>query len=409
MPDTNPALGGLELTALSPQYSADPDTPLAQLRAESPVHRDEQMGMFFLTRHADVRALLGDRTTVKDPHKAEEAAVFMKFLLQQPDGLKYAETMNILLMDDPDHTRVRAPITKAFYKRVAASRGIVEDVVARILDSLEGRKRFDAMAEFCIPVPIDVIARILGADQSMLASFRAWSVDSFEFFNFARTPEQTGRMVAASNALYEYIDSLIHARRKSPGDDLVSDLVVAADNGAALSDAEIRENCAGLLAAGNLTTTDLIGNGIWLLLTHPGERAKLAADPSLIGDTIEEILRYEPPVEVTARIAAQDMEVRGCPVRQTQAIITSLRGANRDPEAFVDPNRFDISREHVPHVSFGGGSHICIGAPLARLEAQVAIPAILRRFPDLALEQETPVWRTLPSFRGLARIDVLVD
>jgi cytochrome P450 len=333
----------------------------------------------------------------------------MKFLLTQPDGLNESETTNILLMDDPDHTRVRTPITKAFYKRVAASRGIVEDVVNRILDGLQGRKRFDAMAEFAIPVPIDVIARILGADQSMLASFRAWSVDSFEYFNFARTPEQTSRMVAASNALYDYIASLIRERRKQPRDDLVSDLVVAADNGAPITDAEIRENCAGLLAAGNLTTTDLIGNGLWLLLTHPAERTKLKADPKLVGNAVEEVLRYEPPVEITARIAPRDMEIRGCPIRHSQAMATSLRAVNRDPEAFVEPNCFDISREHVPHVSFGGGPHICIGAPLARLEAQVAIPAILNRFPHLVLENETPVWRTLPSFRGLQKIMVLAD
>jgi hypothetical protein len=346
---------------------------------------------------------------LKDPEKAEAAAVMMKFLMSQPEGLRYSEATNILLMDDPDHTRVRAPITRAFYKRVVASRGVVEDVVNRILDGLAGRKRFDAMAEFCIPVPIDVIARILGADQSMLASFRAWSVDSFEFFNMARTPEQTTKMVAASNALYDYIASLIAARRKRPEDDLVSDLVVAADNGAPISDAEIRENCAGLLAAGNLTTTDLIGNGLWLLLTHPVARARLKADPKLIGNAVEEILRYEPPVEITARVAPRDMEIGGCPIRHSQAMATSLRAVNRDPEAFVEPNCFDISREHVPHVSFGGGSHICIGAPLARLEAQVAIPAILDRFPHLVLENETPNWRTLPSFRGLQKISVLVD
>jgi cytochrome P450 len=164
-----------------------------------------------------------------------------------------------------------------------------------------------------------------------------------------------------------------------------------------------------LLSAGNLTTTDLIGNGIWLLLTHPAERAKLAADPGLINNAVEEILRYEPPVEITARIASRDFEIGGCPIKHTQAISTLLRAANRDPDAFEEPDRFDVSRKHVPHMSFGGGAHICIGAPLARMEAQVAIPAFLSHFPALKVEQEKPQWRALPFFRGLQRLDVSVD
>ena len=402
--------GGLEFSAVNPAYSADPDTPLAQLRNECPVFRDDVFGSFLLTRHDDVRALLSDRTLLKDPEKAEPAAFIMKFLQAEPEGVTYpSESGTILMMDDPGHSRVRTPLTKAFYKRVASSRGIVEEVVERILSDLKGRKRFDAMAEFCIPVPIDVIARILGADQSMFESFRAWSVDSFEFFNFARTPEQTARMVSATNNLYGYIDELMQRRRKQPQDDLISDMMVAQAEGTAISDGEIRENCAGLLAAGNLTTTDLIGNGLWLLHTHAEEKEKLRKEPSLIGNAIEEILRYEPPVEMTVRIAPRDMEVRGCPVRHSQVVTTSLRGANRDPAAFEEPNCFDISRKHVPHVSFGGGAHICIGAPLARMEAQVAIPAFLRHFPTAVLENEHPAWRTLPSFRGLSRIDILVD
>ena len=410
MSESKAKTGGLAFTALNPDYSADPDVTLSELRQECPVFRDEDFGSFFLTRHDDVRALLADRTLLKEPEKAEPAAFIMKFLQAEPEGNKYKnETGTILMMDDPGHSRVRTPLAKAFYKRVAASRAIVEDVVERMLDGLKGRKRFDAMAEFCVPVPIDVIARILGADQSMLASFRAWSVDSFEFFNFARTPEQTERMISANNNLYSYIDELMQLRRKDPKDDLISDMMVAQAEGTPISDAEIRENCAGLLAAGNLTTTDLIGNGLWLLHTYPTEKEKLLVDPKLIGNAVEEILRYEPPVEVTARIAPRDMEVRGCPIKHSQVMTPSLRGANRDPGAFVEPNKFDISRDRVPHVSFGGGSHICIGAPLARMEAQVAIPAFLRHFPNAALENETPAWRTLPSFRGLSRIDMLVD
>lgn len=403
---SSPLPSGLELSALNPEFSADPDTPLRRVREEFPIRRDEQTGMFALSRYADIRELLADRSLLKDPEKAEPAAWMMRAFLDMPEGAKGGEVKNILFLDDPDHARVRGAIAKAFYRRVAASRGIVERVVTETLDSLEGRRRFDVMTGFAVPVPIDVIAHILGADQLMLGDFRRWSVDSFEFFNPARTPEQTERMIAGSNALYNYIEQLMGEKRKRPTDDLVSDLVSIAAQDGSLSDADIRENCAGLLSAGNLTTTDLIGNGIWLLLTHPEERAKLLADPALINNAVEEILRFEPPVEITARIASHDLEIGGCPIKHTQAISTSLRAANRDPQAFEDPDRFDVARRHVPHMSFGGGAHICIGAPLARMEAQVAIPAFLARFPSLRVEQEKPQWRTLPFFRGLQRLEV---
>jgi cytochrome P450 len=399
---------GLELTALNPAYSADPDSPLKRLREECPIRRDDMAGMFQLARYSDIRTLLADRAHLKDPEKAEPAAFMMRAFLNNPDGVKTNDVKNILFLDDPDHSRVRGAITKAFYRRVAASRGIVETVANQILDRLKGRERFDVMAEFAVPLPIDVIAHILGAEASMFEDFRRWSVDTFEFFNPARTPEQTERMVAGANALFDYMESLMTARRKNPADDLVSDLLAIAKEEGSLSDADINENCTGLLAAGNLTTTDLIGNGLWLLLSHPAERAKLAADPNLINGAIEEILRYEPPVEITARIASRDLEIGGCPIKRTQAISSSLRAANRDPEAFVEPDRFDIARKHVPHLSFGGGAHICIGAPLARMEGQVAIPAILSRFPTMKLADAAPQWRTLPFFRGLRELNVLV-
>src|SRR5579871_3734587 len=396
----------LGLTALNPEYSANPEAALAPIRESCPIRRDEGTGMFTLASYEPVRALLADRTLLKDPEKAEPAAFLLKALLNNPEGAKGGEVKNILFMDDPDHARVRGPLAKAFYRRVAASRSIVREVVEGVLEGLADRETFDAMAEFAVPVPIDVIARILGADQSMLSDFRRWSVDSFEFFNPARTEAQTARMIEGSNALFDYIDKLMEMRRREPADDLVSDLLQIAAEDGGLTDADIRENCTGLLSAGNLTTTDLIGNGIWLFLTHSEEKVKLLQDRGLINNAIEEILRYEPPVEITSRIAPREMHVGDCPVHQRQVVSPLIRAANRDPNAFADPDRFDITRKHVPHMSFGGGAHICIGAPLARMEAQVAIPAILERFPKLSLVDSKPQWRTLPFFRGLKTIPV---
>ncbi|HEX2590400.1 MAG TPA: cytochrome P450 [Rhizomicrobium sp.] len=391
--------------------TSDLDRICAILRRKAPVWHDETLGHFVLTRHDDVRALLADRSHLKDPAKAAPESPVMQAMLNQPESLKYQTAADsILKMDDPRHSQVRTPLAKALYKRVAASRNLIEDVVARILHDLDGRTQFDAMAEFCIPVPIDVIARILGADPSMRDAFRTWSIDVFEAFNPARTPEQTTRLIAASDNLCDVIDTLMQRRKNAPQDDLISDLMRAQANGASLTDDEIRENCAGFLAAGNLATTDLIGNALWLLHTHPSELQKLREAPNLLTNAIEEVLRYEPPAEGTSRIASRDIEIRGCPIKHSQVVVASLRAANRDPEAFPDPNRFDITRDRAAHVSFGGGPHICIGAPLARLEAQIAIAAFLTRFPTAALADNDPAWRPPTSAsRGLTHIYMRVE
>jgi cytochrome P450 len=282
--------------------------------------------------------------------------------------------------------------------------------VTEWLDKVEGRATFDAMTDFALHVPIDVIARILGVDNSHLDDFREWSEGVILVLNPFRDDEQTKFCVRSGNALSAYMRDLMARRREKPEDDLVSDMVMLQKDGASLTDGEISNNLQGLLIGGNLTTTDLIGNAVWLLLTHPQELAKLKADPSLINSCVEEVLRYESPVDVTGRIAPREMDVGGCPVHKTQSLFMSLRGANRDPVAFPDPHRFDISRKDAPHVAFGGGLHLCIGSPLARLEAQVAIQMLFERYPNLRLADPDmkPEWRTQPFFRGLKTIEVAV-
>jgi cytochrome P450 len=216
-------------------------------------------------------------------------------------------------------------------------------------------------------------------------------------------------MERCSEALNDYFIRLIDERKADPRDDLISDMTQLQASGLPVSDVELRINLSALLIGGNLTTTDLIGNAVRLLLKNPTELAKLKADPGVINAVVEEALRYEPPVDATARVASRDMEVGGCPVKQKQAFTAFLRAANRDPEVFEDPDRFDVSRAKKPHMAFGGGAHICIGAPLARLEAQVALLRLFERFPDLRLADPdvAPVWRTLPFFRGLERLELV--
>jgi len=403
----------LSLTPLNPAFRDDPYAILDGLRARHPVMRDDTVGTFFLTRHEDVRRVLTDLTLGRDPINAESAALIARRMVDESlaDGEAPGERrMSILHMDDPDHARVRGPLAQALYRRVAASRAEVERVVGAALDALEGQETFDLMGAFALPIPIDVIAAILGVDPARLGEFRNWSEGVIQTLNPLRTPAQTEHLVRSSEALGAYMRSLMAARRAAPADDLVSDMVGLQAAGAPLTDSEISINLSALLVAGNLTTTDLIGNAVRLFLTHPRELAKLRADPSLVSAAVEETLRHEPPVDVTARVASHDIAVGGCPIRARQTMMLSLRGANRDPSVFEAPNRFDITRGKSPHVAFGGGAHICIGAPLARLEARVALARLFERFPNLALADPDapPRWRRLPFFRGLERLDVRV-
>ena len=406
---TDPLPGMFQLTPLNPDYRDDPHAVLDDLRARCPVHRDEASGSFILTRYNDVRPLVSDRSLWRDPIRAEQAAVMSRrFVDDLETETNRGETTSILMLDNPDHERIRQPLAQALYARVAKFRPEVERIVDEALEAIDTSKPFDLMSEFCVPVPVDAIASILGVDRERLGDFREWSEGVIQGLNPFRNDEQTARMEAAGPALSAYFTETIAARRAQPRDDLISDMARLQAEGAPLSDIEVQINLTALLIGGNLTTTDLIGNGVRLLLKNPAELAKLRADPGIINAVVEEILRYEPPVDITGRIASEDIEVGGCPVKASQSMTFSLRAANRDPEVFADPHRFDVSRKHKPHMAFGGGAHICIGAPLARLEASVALVKLFERFPNLAFADPdaAPVWRTLPFFRGLERLEL---
>ncbi len=410
----DPLPGVFQLTPLNPAFNDNPHLLLDRLRSECPVRRDDEAGTFLLTRYADVRGVVSDTTLWRDPAHAEDAAVIQKALIEQKlDGMTMPQEelgASILLLDDPDHARIRTPFAKALYKRVARARPLVQQIVDEWLDKVKGRARFDAMADFALRVPIDVIARMLGVDNGRLDEFRAWSEGAILGLDPFRGEEKTQIYIRSANALSDYMRQLMAERRRAPQDDLVSDMVGLVAEGAPLSDGEISNNLQGLLIGGNLTTTDLIGNAIWLLLSHPGELAKLRADPGLINSAVEEVLRYESPVDITSRIASRDMEVGACPIKRSQSLFASLRGANRDPAVFPEPHRFDIARKDAPHVAFGGGAHICIGAPLARMEAQVGILSFFQRFASvhLADAHAAPQWRSMPFFRGLKELLVEV-
>ncbi|MGN6516680.1 MAG: cytochrome P450 [Rhizomicrobium sp.] len=404
----------IDLTLMNPAYRDDSRTPLDTLREHAPIRRDPTIGAFIVTKHAFVRALLSDTTLYRNPDRAESASIL-------DVGLRTQRAVNstvpedeyrraILMLDDPDHTRIREPLAKALYKRAAKSKPLVQQIVDEYLDLIGDARQFDVVDKFARRIPIDVLARWLGVDTDRLAEFRKWSEGFLLSLKPARTPADDARLRDATNAFSAYMRELMVRRRSDPRDDLVTDMVQLQAEGAPLTDGELSANLQALLAAGNYTTTDIIGSAILLLLQNPDQLERLRADPSLIVTCVEEALRYHPPVEVTGRIASRELNVGGCPVHPSQSMFMSLRGANHDPEAFPEPQKFDIARKDAPHVAFGGGQHVCIGAPLARMEAHVAILSFVQRFPGLRLAHPDakPKWRDLGFFRGLEELIVTV-
>jgi cytochrome P450 len=389
-------------SAFDPVARVDPHGKLKALREECPVFRDESVKTWFLTRYDDVRQTVNDRSLWRHNRKAEEGSLARMIVQNAEEG----RPESILFMDEPDHSRVRLPLAKAFYARITAMKPQIEAIIDGVIDSAPASGPFDLMRQVAIPIPILAIARILGVAEDRVDDFREWSEAVILSLNPMRTPEQTTRMEWGSGELEAYFTALMNARRVEPHDDLVSDMVALQAQGAPIGDEELRINLSSLLIGGNLTTTDLIGNGVWLLLRHPDQLAKLKADPSLAGAAVEEILRYESPVAITGRIVSDEREIGGCPMHAHHSVMMSLHAANRDPAVFDDPDRFDIGRKHAPHVAFGGGSHICIGAPLARIEAKCALVRIFERWPDLRLAEAEVHWRALPFFRGIEALNV---
>lgn len=392
----------LELSAFNPEARENPHPMLKTMREDCPVFRDEMAKVWLLSRYRDVRETVNDRSFVRHPTKAEEGSLSARFVEERQE-----RGTSILFLDDPDHARIRQPLAKAFYARINRMRPEIEAMIDAILERAPSSGPFDLMAEIAVPVPVLVIARILGVDEARLDDFRQWSEEVILGLNPVRTPEEDEALIRGAHALDAYFAELMEARRKAPQDDLVSDMVQLQASGEAdISDGELRNNLEALLVGGNLTTTDLIGNGVWLFLTHPEQLEALRSDPALAGQAVEEVLRYEAPVSITSRILPDDRAVGGCPMKARQPVWMSLAGANRDPDIFSAPDVFDITAKRASHVAFGGGPHICIGAPLARIEARHVYLKLFERYPHLKLAGEALTWRTLPFFRGLERLVV---
>ncbi len=345
---------------------------------------------------------MGNRALSVDPRKAPPASYHRRVVMG--DGHDFEPSM--LHLDDPDHRRIRGLVSQAFNQRaVEAFRPRVRAISEALLDAVAGREVFDVIADYAAPLPTIVIAEMLGVDAAEQAQFKKWSDALVHTFNPLRTPEQQAELVDAGTGLVGFFHQVIEARRRRRGADLVSALVAVEEAGDKLSEREIISTCNLLLVAGNVTTTDLIGNGVLALLRHPDQLAALRAKPDLARNAVEEMLRYDPPVAQTSRLALAPLDVGGVQVQAGESVTMSLLAAGRDPAVQAAPDRFDIARADTSHLAFGGGAHFCLGAPLARAEAQIAIPLLFERFPALLLDPGRAIeHKRAPVFNGVAEL-----
>ncbi|ANY20209.1 Cytochrome P450 107B1 [Tsuneonella dongtanensis] len=402
MAQTTPLPTGIRLTSLDAEYRENPAGIYDRLRSEDPVHFDEQFQRYFVTRAADIQEVLKDRSMGRDPDKARPDS-YVKFFIDEASFEK-----SMLFLDDPDHARLRSLVTQAFgFRAISELRPHIAEVANRLLDQLEGQDEFDVISEFSSPLPIIIIAEMLGVDPADKDDFIRWSQATDVAFSPMRTEDQNRQLITARDSMSEYFYAAIAERRREPRDDLLSALIEAADGQHRLSDQEIVVSARLLLVAGNVTTTDLIGNAVRLLLEDDEQRRRLEAEPELIDNAVEEVLRLDPPVTAVARITSQPVTVADTAVPAGENLFLATHSAALDPDLNPNPGRFDIARDKPKHIAFGGGAHFCLGAQLARAEAQIAIPLLLARFPGLRLV-EAPERKIAPGFNGYKSLKVAV-
>jgi len=389
---------------LDPEVLANPYPLFRRLRSEDPVHWDPFLHAWVVTRYPDVLEVLLNFSADRTPTPAQLDEMGLSSL----SPIARVMVKQMLFMDAPAHTRLRGLSSKAFTPaRVEELRGHIHDIVNHLLDGIQAKGEMDVIADLAEPLPAIVTAEMLGVPTSDHTQLKLWSADFAEMLgNFQHNPGRYPQVLKAVANLTEYFQNAIREQRETPREGLIHALLTAEINGDRLTEEEVIANCIVTMVGGQETTTNLIGNGLLTLLRNPAEMEKLRNDFSRIPSAVEEMLRYESPSQHTARMCPSDREMGGKLIRKRQAVIAVMAAANRDPERFPDPDRFDITRKDNRHLAFGYAAHFCFGAPLARVEGQVVFEAILRRFADFTLVPEPIEWRSNLGLRGLKSLRV---
>ena len=391
---------------LDPAFIADPYPFYHRLRETAPVFKTP-LGFWLLTRYEDISLALRDRRFGKD-FVGNMVRRYGENRMNEPAVASLGNTM--LVLDPPDHTRLRSLVTKAFTaRRVADMRTRIKALVDQQLDRVQDKGAMDVMRDLAHRLPVIVICDMLGIPEAHRAPFLAGSnVNGRILEPVPMTREELDQANAATQGANAYFDQLCELRRREPQDDLTTELVKAEEAGDRLSTEELRANIGLLFGAGHETTTNLIGNGLLALHNQPDQWERLKADPSLIPNAIEELLRFDSSVQLTGRVTNADVAIGDTTIPAGESVLMLLGAANRDPAQYADPDRLDIGRQNIRPMSFGGGIHHCLGAQLARLEGELAFAALAERMPTLELpEKDTPAWRRSFTLRGLSKLPAI--
>jgi pimeloyl-[acyl-carrier protein] synthase len=377
---------------------ADPYPLYHRLRSEAPFYWDEQSRSWVVTRYADVAAILRDTRFVAQ-----------KPLFTEPELARLQQITErwMVLRDPPAHTRLRRLVNNAFTPRIVGNLGLhIEQIVGQMLQRVQTAGSMELVRDLAFPLPVSVIALMLGVPPDRHADVKRWS-EALAILSEPPGVATFDDLQQTNQAMVEFADYfrvLVEDKRRAPSEDLLSALISAEEQGERLSLDELIANAILLLFAGHETAVNLIANGVYCLLRHPDQLALLRQNPDWIKGAVEEFLRFESPIQTTTRELAEDLTWGSHTLRQSEIVLLVLGAANRDPEQFRDPDRLDITRADNRHLAFGAGVHFCVGAPLSRLEAQIAIPALLRRMPHLRLAEGPPEWRRWESWRGLTEL-----
>ncbi len=389
---------------MDPAVLADPYPLYAKLREADPVHWDPFLHAWVVTGYADCITVLHKFSADRTPTPEQITALGIGAL----EPIAKVMTKQMLFMDAPAHTRLRKLCSTAFTpRRIEGLRAHIADIADRLIDRAAPKGRMDVIADFAAPLPAIVTAEMLGVPTGDHALLKSWSADFAEMLgNFQHNPDRASRVLKSVEAMTVYFRAAIREHERLPREGLIHSLMTAEVDGARLTEEEIIANTIVTMVGGQETTTNLIGNGLLTLLRKPEALAQLRDDPALIESAVEELLRYESPSQHTARIAPEDFELGGKSIRKRDAVMAVMAAGNRDPTRFAEPDRLDLTRPDNRHLAFGWAAHFCFGAPLARMEGQIAFTTMLRRLPDLTLDRQVLVWRENLGLRGLKSLRV---